>query len=74
MKPEPEGQLPDKDKETEIDRIRAGGHAVYRINDKEVEEMLDTWDITKCLHCGKEISMLNSKPVRDGFICKGGCC
>jgi len=44
--------------------------------DKEVEEMLETWDVVNCRHCGKKISMLTSRKISIGedeyFICKSG--
>ena len=44
--------------------------------DKETKELLETWDIVNCYACGKEISMLDAKLIRqDGrehFICKRG--
>ena len=40
--------------------------------DEQVQKMLETWDIVKCQICGKEISMLDSIPLKgeEGFICK----
>ena len=44
--------------------------------DKEVEEMLETWDVVNCRHCGKKILMLTSRKISIGedeyFICKSG--
>ena len=43
--------------------------------DKEVDEMLETWDKVRCEYCGKEISMLNAKIIRnhkgyESFVCR----
>ena len=42
--------------------------------DREVAKMLETWDIVRCAYCGKKISMLNAKIIKNGqnFICKEG--
>lgn len=40
--------------------------------DKEVQAMINTWDIVRCKQCGKQISMLKAKPVPNGFICSEG--
>lgn len=43
-----------------------------RDSDKEVKRMLETWDIVKCYYCGKDISLLNATPIKNGqyFVCK----
>lgn len=42
-------------------------------SDKDVEKMIQTWDVVYCYFCNKKISMLNAKMI-DGryFICKEG--
>jgi len=44
--------------------------------DAEVKEMIDTWDIVNCRHCGEKISMLTARKVSLGedeyFVCKNG--
>ena len=40
--------------------------------DKEVEAMIDTWDIVRCRYCGKQISMMKAKVISNGFICQEG--
>jgi len=41
--------------------------------DREVEKMVEEWDMVRCEICGKKISMLNSKILKngEGFICEG---
>jgi hypothetical protein len=40
--------------------------------DKEVERLLETWDIVRCKYCGEEVSMLDANLIEGGqyFICK----
>ena len=43
--------------------------------DEEVDEMLETWDKVRCEYCGKEISMLDAKIIRnykgyESFVCR----
>jgi len=43
--------------------------------DEDVDEMLRTWDIVKCGYCGKKISMLKAKIVKnyegyEMFVCR----
>jgi hypothetical protein len=43
-----------------------------RDTDKEVQKMLETWDIVKCFYCGRDISLLNAQPIKNGqrYVCK----
>ena len=40
--------------------------------DAQTEKEISEWDIVKCHYCGKEISMLNAKPLDEGryFVCR----
>lgn len=40
--------------------------------DKEVQKLIETWDIVRCKYCGEEVSMLDANLIEGGqyFICK----
>jgi hypothetical protein len=58
------------------DNISANESTENNETDDEVKEMIDTWDIVNCRHCGEKISMLTSRKVTIGedeyYICAGG--
>jgi len=43
-----------------------------RDTDKQVEKMVENWDIVRCKICRKKISMLTAMSINDGeyFICQ----
>jgi len=43
------------------------------LDDQQVDTMVRNWDKIRCKRCGKVISMLNAKQLKDGsgFVCKG---
>jgi len=71
--------LEDKKKIKELkdmqDNINAD-KSIGNETDDEVKEMIETWDIVNCRHCGEKISMLTSQKVTLGedeyYICASG--
>jgi len=57
------------------DNIKADENSMSD-KDAEVQEMIDTWDIINCRHCGKKISMLTSRKVTmeddEYYVCAKG--
>ena len=41
-------------------------------DDSVVDTMVAEWDLTKCVICGRRISMLDARMTKDGqhFVCK----
>jgi len=69
----------DKERNKEIKNMKSNSEEDIKTDellDSQVEEMIDTWDIVNCRHCGKKISMLTSRKISIGedeyFICKSG--
>lgn len=34
--------------------------------DRQVQQEINTWDVTRCKRCGEEISMLSADSLKDG--------
>jgi len=44
--------------------------------DRQVQQEINTWDVTRCKRCGEEISMLYADSLKDGsgFVHRNGWC